>query len=250
MGISTQTEDIIRFYNQSISLDLNQITQINSVEVGFAVTTGIGSTQQIRVWGPQELINNYNIPTQKLDKEIVSINNQIKELQQLVLDIGQQANSVGCGTTGWSLGFTTITVFQDQSRYRGYTYTEPNPFSGTDGVLTDGNAGIGTEDYISLVAIGSYFSPINVCNIPFLGCTSGECTGYATSIANLNSQISDLQDERNNLIDKVNTLKISRADFELQQYAYEQSKNRLNQKIQKTQNILTFLRDPNNAQWL
>ena len=67
MGISTQTEDIIKFYNQSISLDLNQITQINSVEVGFAVTTGIGSTQQIRVWGPQEIIDNYNVPIQKLE---------------------------------------------------------------------------------------------------------------------------------------------------------------------------------------
>ena len=249
MGISTQTEDIIKFYNQSISLDLNQITQLNSVEVGFAITTGIGSTQQIRVWGPQELIDNYDIPIQKLDKEIVSINNRIKNLQQLVLDIGQEANSVGCGTTGWSLGFTTTTVLQDQSRYRGYTYTAPNPFSGTDGVLTNGNSGIGTEDYISLVAIGSYFSPINVCNNLFL-CTSGECTGYATSITNLNSQITSLRTERNDLIDKVNTLKISRADFELQQYAYEQSKNRLNQKIQRTQNILTFLQDPDNAQWL
>lgn len=252
MGISTQTEDIIKFYNQSISLDLNQITQINSVEVGFAVTTGIGSTQQIRVWGPQELIDNYNVPIQKLDKEIVSINNQIRDLQELKLDIGQEANSVGCGTTAWSegSGFTTTIVLRDESKYAGYGYTAPNPFYEIDGVLTNGNAGIGTKTYINPVSIGSYFDPIQDCNDFLLGCTSELCTGYATSITNIQSQITSLQSERNDLIDKVNTLKESRSDFEIQQYAYTQSKNRLNQKIQRTQDILTFLQDPDNAQWL
>lgn len=250
MGISTQTEDIIKFYNQSISLDLNQITQINSVEVGFAVTTGIGSTQQIRVWGPQEIIDNYNVPIQKLDKEIISINNQIRDLQELILDIGQEANSVGCGTTAWNTGFTTTIVLRDQSRYAGYGYTAPNPFARTEGALTNGNAGIGTETYINQVAIGSYFDLIENCNDFLLGCTSQLCIGYATSITNITAQIVGLQTERDYLIDKVNTLKISRADFELQKYAYTQSKNRLNQKIQRTQDILTFLQDPDNAQWL
>jgi|LakMenE01Jun11ns_1017448.scaffolds.fasta_scaffold9957964_7 hypothetical protein len=250
MAISSETEEIIAFYNQRISLDLAQISQIETLEVGIAVTTGIGSTHQIKVFGPNQLIENFDVPIESLDEEVVSINTQIRDLQQLVLDIGEQANSVGCGSTAWVAGLTTTIVNQDQARYRGYTYTAPNPFSPTDGTLTVGNAGIGTQDYINQVAIGSYFSPINVCSNPFLGCTSGECAGYATSITNITNQIQILQTERNDLIDKVNTLKASRSEFELQQYAYTQSKNKLNQRIQSTQQILEFLQDPANDEWL
>lgn len=254
MGISTETEELIEYYNQRISLDLNQISQLNTVEEGYTVRTGIGSTEQIKIWGPSELISLYDIPTEKIDNKIIEINSEIESRQEQILTLGQEANSVGCGTTGigigtTSLGFTTTTVYKDALYYGSYSYSGSNPFSQTSGILTTTNAGVGTQTYVTPVEIGSYFSPIGTCN-DLLNCTPELCAGYATSIANLTSEISTLQSERNGLISKVNTLKTARSEFKLQQYAYNQSKEKLNQKIQSTQAIITFLEDPENTDWL
>lgn len=249
MAISTETENLINFYNQKISLDNAQISQINTVENGYTIKTGIGSTEQIIIWGPNDLISNYDVPIEKLDTRIVEINNEIAELQNDIAVWGETANSVGCGTTGWSIGFTTTIVYEDQVRYKGYSYSGQNPFEAIDGILTIVNSGIGTQSYIQQVAIGSYFSPIGTCYNLFT-CTTQICAGYATSISNAQSQISTLQSERNGLISKVNILKNGRSGFELQQYAYTRSKERLNQQIQDTQSIITFLTDPANDEWL
>jgi hypothetical protein len=79
---------------------------------------------------------------------------------------------------------------------------------------------------------------------------SGVCSGYATSIANLETQIQILQDQRDPLIEKVNTLKINRSDFQLQKYSYDESEVRLNAQLQKTEEIISFLNDPENDEWL
>lgn len=249
MAISTQTENLINFYNQKISLDNAQVTQINTVETGYTLRTGIGTTEQIIIWGPNDLIANYDPPIEKLDKRIVEINAQIVELQNDIAVWGETANSVGCGTTAWSIGFSTTIVYEDQTKYNGYTYSGQNPFQTINGTLTTLNAGIGTQDYIQQVAIGSYFSPINVCYNIFT-CNSQICTGYANSITNAQNQISTLQSERNNLISKVNILKNGRSTFQLQQYTYIRSKERLNEQIQQTQSIISFLEDPANEEWL
>lgn len=247
MAISTEREELLKFYEQKIKLDKQQLTQIEVIEAGYTIDAKNGDTP-IKIWGPSELISYFDVPIESLDTEIVSINDEIRDLQDLVLQIGQEANSVGCGTTAWSVGFTSVTVTRDQSRYRGYSYTSPNPFSGIDGVLNSGNSGIGTQDYINPVSIGTYFGPIDTCNNLFL-CTSELCTGYATSITNLNAQISDLQDERDDLIVKVNDFKIKRIDFELQNYAYTASKQKLNTQIGIASAAIEFLNDPANEQW-
>lgn len=247
MAISTEREELLKFYEQKIKLDKQQLTQIEVIEAGYTIDAKNGDTP-IKIWGPSELISYFDVPIESLDTEIVSINDEIRDLQDLVLQIGQEANSVGCGTTAWSVGFNSITVTRDQSRYRGYSYTSPNPFSGIDGVLNSGNAGIGTQNYINPVSIGTYFDEVGTCNNLFL-CTSELCTGYATSITNLNAQISILQNERDDLIDKVNDFKIKRIDFELQNYAYTASKQKLNTQIGIASAAIEFLNDPANEQW-
>lgn len=245
MAISTQTEALIDLYTQKISLDKQQISQINVVQTGYTIQTGVGSTEQIKVWGPNEIIENYNIPIQKLDKKVLDLNFQISNLQSSVLSVGQEANSVGCGTTGifpeTPVGYSTVTVYQDQVNYRGYSYSGSNPYSTISGSLTIPNSGLGTESYVSQVAIGSYFGPIS---------SGGTCAGYATSIANLNSQISNLQSQRNDLLTKVNFLKTGRSQFELQKYAYERSVEKLNASIGISSSVINFLQDPSNAEWL
>lgn len=250
MAISTQTEALIDFYNQKIYLDTQQITQITQLENGYIIESGIG-TKPLKIYGPDELISNYNHSISPLDSEIVSINTEIQNLQNLVLSIGQEANSVGCGTTAWAVGFTTVTVLQDNARYRGYSYTTPNPFSGINGGLNISNPGIGTQTFINQVSIGTYFSPINTClDLLQITCNSTICSGYATSISNLQSQINTLQTERDNLINKVNILKQSRISPELQRYSYTESKNKINTQIGISSSIIQFLSDPANDQWL
>jgi hypothetical protein len=249
MAISTETENLIEFYNQKIILDQNQISQLNTVQVGYEIRTGIGTTERIKIFGPSELIQNYNVPIEKLDSKIVEINTQIANYQSQILSLGQQANAVGCGTEFWSVGFTSVTVVQDVTNYKGYTYSGRNPFEQISGQLTSSNAGIGTEDYITQPGIGTYYEPIEIC-LSIFTCSNEICSGYATSIANLQAQIEILRDQRDPLIEKVNTLKNNRSDFQLQKYSYDESEVRLNAQLQRTEEIISFLNDPENNEWL
>jgi hypothetical protein len=246
MAISTETQALLDLYNQKISLDTQQLTQINTVETGYTITTGIGASEKIKIWGPTEVIENYNPPIQKLDTKIIEINDQINVLQQSILSVGQAANAVGCGTTGWFVGFTpigfsTVTVLKDQLNYRGYTFTAPNPFSATGAGLTTGTIGLGTESYIAQPTLGVYYGPIGV---------DGICAGYATSITNLTNAIVGLRSERDPLIQKVNFLKTGRSQYELQNYGLKQSKVQVGVAISVSSAIIGFLQNPANAEWL
>jgi len=243
MGISTQTEALIEFYNQKIALDTKQITQVVIVESGYTIKTGIGTTEQIRVYGPQELIDNYNVPINKVDKKVLEYNNQIRNLQDQVLVLGQQANAVGCGTTS----VDAVIVYRDDLNYTGYSFSAPNPFSPLTGTITSSTLGFGTITQANPVAIGSYFGDVGTCYDSPCG---EDCAGFASSITNLNTQITNIKALRDPLIVTVNQLKASRIDFQLQKYAYTQSKVKLNQQIQRTQSIISFLQDPANDEWL
>lgn len=242
MAISTETEALLDFYNQKIILDTKQISQVQVVETGYTVKTGIGITEQIRVYSPQELINNYNVPIKKIDNKVLEYNNQIRSLQNQVLSLGQEANAVGCGTTS----VTAVTVYRDDLNYTGYGFSAPNPFTSMNGTIQTSTLGFGTITEAVPIGIGSYYGNVGTCYDP----PCGNCAGYATSISNLNTQITNLKALRDPLIVKVNELKAGRIDFQLQQYAYTQSKTKLNQQIQRTQSIISFLQDPANDEWL
>lgn len=252
MPISTETESLINLYTQKIELDQKQIEQVNATQEGYTIVTGIGSTDSIKIWGPSEVIDIYNGPIKKIDNKIVNINDQIGTLQYQVLVVSQEALSVGCGSTGWSPGFSTVTIYQDVLNYEGYTFTGSNPFNPIQGVLNSGNLGIGTYNYISQVAIGSYYGSISTCSGFTSPCFLNPqlCPGYASSISTLESQVLTLQIERNDLIAKVNFLKKAKINAELQNYAYEESKSRLNESIGVSNSILSFLQDPVNEEWL
>lgn len=241
MAISTETQALLTFYNQKISLDNQQLSQINTAQTGYTIQTGIGSEYQVKIWGPTEIIENYNVPIKKIDNRIIELNNQIQSLQEDLLDVKQAANNAGCPGFVWIIGFTTTTVLRDNLNYKGYGLTSPNPFSAINGTLTESNPGIGTFNYVTTSVLGSYLEPIS--NV-------GGCAGYAASITALNNQIATLQSERNDLIDKVNFLKPERIPYELQYYAYTQSTAKVNQSISNSNTIISFFEDPANEEWL
>ena len=79
MAISTQTQALIDFYEQKNVLDTNQISQVNIVKTGYTIDRKDGSTP-IKIYGPDELISNFAPAINAIDQEIITINNQIKNL--------------------------------------------------------------------------------------------------------------------------------------------------------------------------
>lgn len=247
MSISTQTAALLDFYNQKISLDKKQLDQITSVQTGYTITTGVGSSDYIKVWGPSDVIENYREPIEKIDNRILEINNQIANLRSQILTIGQNASAAGCGTTG-----SSVTVVSPTISCKVYSFSGTNPFSETTQTLSSSNLGVGVTNSIANVSIGTYPANIGTCST-ITGCTGapgGSCVAAAASITYFENQIPALETQRNDLITKVNFLKNERVQYELQNYAYNQSKAQINSSIGISSSVIDFLKDPNNAEWL
>lgn len=251
MAISTASKNLSDFYAQKIELDRQQLSQLKIItEDGYDFRTGAGETEGIKIWSVTELIDSFNSIIKPLDSEVVSINSQISSLQNQILTLGQEANSVGCGGT-WSIspgyvGVVSVTVYQDILNYKGYQFSGINPFEEINGTITSGNIGVGTYNFVTQVSIGTYFGPINSCNPEFplfFLCDNEECENYANTIINLNSQIVALQSTRDNLNVNINILKSQRISQQLQNYAYSNSKQNIEQSIQYSENVINFLQN-------
>lgn len=258
MAISTNTEALIGLYQQENSQNTDQIKQVEDLETnGYDLNLQDGTS--FKIYGVQETLNFFNEPIEKIDARIVELNNKIVGLQNTILAVGQEANNCGCGgsvgfgSTGapFFLGINTVTVSADTIPYRGYTYTSPNPFAATSGTLTLGNVGVGTENLTGTTSIGVYYGDVGVARTTLPVCPGvTDCTGYATSITNLSNQITPLQNERNGLITKSNYLKAKRATYEIREYAFSTQKTELNSQIAANNDVITFLQDPANEEWL
>lgn len=246
MAISTQTEALIELYNQKLSSDTTQLQQINYVQSGYTIQTGIGETEYIKVWGSSEVIENYNYPIEKLDNRILELNNQIVGLRNNILTIGQNASTAGCGTTG-----SSVTVTAPSVSCKVYAFSGNNPFAESTQTLSSSNLGVGVTNSIVNVTLGTYNSGITSCyGISCSGAPGGSCVAAATSITYFENQIPALESERNDLMIKVNFLKNARVDYELQNYAYTKSTAQINASIGISSSIISFLEDPNNSEWL
>lgn len=245
MSLNEKTQSLISFYEQKIDLDNSQLEQLKIIENKYDTKTGTGLTnrEQITVYGPEETLSYYDYPIKQIDKKIVEINAQINTLQNSLAVVASDSVASGCGTT--SAGITT--VYRDDLKYQGFKYEDPNPFESKSGSITISNAGIGTRSKIEQVGIGSYYNDTATCYDFSLGCG---CPEFASSIVSLESQILTLQNERKKYINKVNDLKEFRIEIELQNYAYKTTRKKLKKQIQKSQKILNFLNDPDNAEFL
>lgn len=227
MAISTQTEALIDLYEKKIIQDQTQLVQINNTIAGYEINTG---TQIVKIYGVTENLANFNVPISGLDNQIVGINSSIYFLYQDIVGIATQANFNGCPAS--PAGITT--VYADVVSYRTYNFTFPNVFGTSTGTITTGNLGIGTQNFISQVAIGTYFefdSNIGVCGI-----------SSAAINAKL-SQINTLAIQRDSYISSVNSLKAARVKYQLEQLGYNQSIVQINSQIADSTAILNILKN-------
>lgn len=227
MTISTQTEALIELYENKIKQDETQLVQINNIIEGYEVNTG---TQIVKIYGVTKNLANFNIPISGLDNQIVGITSNIYNLYQDIVGIATNANADGCPASPAGIA----TVYADVVSYRSYNFTFPNVFGTSTGTITTGNLGIGTQTFISQVAIGTYFSfdtNIGICGIA------------SAAIDSKLAQINTLISERNPYITNVNTLKAARVKYQLEQLGYNQTIVQITGQIAESNSILTILKN-------
>ena len=230
MSISTQTEALIELYETKVERDQTQLVQINNTIAGYEINTG---SNIVKIYGVTENLSNFNIPISGLDNQIVGITSNIYNLYQDIVGIATLANFNGCPTTiDENTGITT--VYADVVSYRTYNFTFPNVFGTSTGAITTGNLGIGTQTFISQVAIGTYsqFDSNNeVCGIA------------SAAIVSKLAQINTLISQRDPYISNVNTLKAARVNYQLEQVGYNQSVIQITGQISESNSILTILKN-------
>ena len=237
MPAGPETEYLIESYKRAIKQDQTQLEQLDQVIKGLVIKTEEDEEPTAIIEGVNDQINRFDPSTKGLDTRILSLNDQIRGLQEQIVGLGQSANVFGCV----GLGTTVTSVIGDQVNLHIWSFTSPNPFSQSQQVLTANNLGVGTYNGISTVSIGTYAN--------FASDDGVDCAGYATSISNLQAQITPLRTQRNEVITEINILKEERSRYQLQKYGYDVSITQLNAEITKKQNLIVALEDPDNQQW-
>jgi len=158
------------------------------------------------------------------DKKILPIITEIKNLQNQIIVLSNQAFAVGCGTTTGATTLNEDIVTNNTQNVNDKNYTGTDPFGGqSTPEISSSNIGVGTLTVYSAnggSGIGTLYSGIGSCYSPGIGSclVDGDCAGYATSIANLNSQITTLRNQLPPLISDTNVLKEERKQSEIQRY--------------------------------
>ena len=203
--------------------------------------TAIGHIEE-EIPKQDEIINEFTEIVIPIDNEVVSITSQINDLKNQIAVLSQQAYSVGCGTTS---GATTIypdTVQTYSENMTSPSYDGTNPYGGQSNTsLTSSNVGVGTflvyvQDDSSQSGIGTLYAGISSCYNSLLGCDyvfgqdSTVCTGYASSIAALESQISPLRAQLPNKISDSNAIKTERRYSQTERYGQKRGMATLNER--------------------
>jgi hypothetical protein len=230
MAISTQTKALIELYENKVQRDQTQLIQINTTIAGYEINTG---TNIVKIYGVTENLSNFSIPIIGLDNQIVGITSNIYNLYQDIVGIATNANADGCpASIDENTGIST--VYADVVSYRSYNFTFPNVFGTSTGTITTGNLGIGTQTFISQVAIGTYF--------PF-DSNIGACGIASAAINSKLAQINTLAIQRNSYISNVNSLKAARVKYQLEQLGYNQTIVQITGQIAESNSILTILKN-------
>lgn len=256
-------QETLNFFNEPIEKIDTRIVELNTKIVGLQNTIlavgqaanacGCGGTG-IKVWQPTTAYTAGEYVSTTAGNVYLIASNGTSGASEPSHTTGTVGiyTFVSSGYTGLGyLSLSDTTVVNDAIPYRGYAYTSPNPFAATSGTLTLGNVGVGTENLITTSTIGTYANDVGIARTTLPICPGvTDCTGYATSITNLSNQITTLQTERNGLITKSNYLKSKRSTYEIREFAFSNQKTELNAQISSNNDIITFLQDPANEEWL
>lgn len=196
----------------------------------------------------QKTIDLFDEPTKTSDNKIISLISDINTAKGQIAILSQSARAAGCGTT---VGVTTI--YPDVVRVAKFntsssTYDGDSPFSVTTQILSSSNSGIGTKNIFtqsdsSQSGIGILYADIGTCYDIILSvpqCTVG-CADTSTQIQNLQTLISNKQNEIQSMISNINDLKYTRHDWEIERYSFNKGIQHMNNKNTQYQNAINIM---------
>lgn len=198
-------------------------------------------------------VQNYKDLASISDSDLYNKVTQINEKKNQIITLINDAIGIGCSSgITTSPGYIGITSFvtTDSAKVKKYQfddYSTANPFVSSTANLSSSNIGDGYKTTFTINGgsdVGSYKTiTYNALHqiIP-----NGEtiCSGYASSITTLISEIQTLQSQVDqDLISDTNTLKNKKIDSELFVWGQKRQKTKLQQQKTENNNIKTLVTD-------
>lgn len=205
MATQPQKDNLLKLFQNTINQNIDLIAD-NEVSI-----------QEI-----QPVIDNFDPSCKGIDRQIVTIVNNINTLKTEIVTLYSQAYSVGCGTTGGATVVYPDTAIDSSYNLSNPSYDSDEPYEVTNQTLTTSNVGFGTfviytKSNNQVTGLGSAYGSIQSCfRIP---CTSGNCVNYSNQITEKQNQIISLQAQVDNLSSSVNSLKTERIDYQIRRWS-------------------------------
>ena len=236
MAIGPQTNALIDSYKLKIEQKRKNKVQIEETKRGYSVVDSEGGTIA-RIEDISVVINRFTPAVNGLDTEILRINNLINDQQTLIDNLYIGATQVGCST---HVDDTTavVTTSRDDVYAYSWSFSGINPFVESNTVLTTSNIGVGTYTGIVVTSIGTHFA------------LDGTCPGYADSITAAETAIVTLKAQRDPVLSSVQDLKEARAEYQLQQYGYDQATSQIDTEIAEAEAVITALESSDSQYYL
>ena len=198
-------------------------------------------------------VQNYKDLASISDSDLYNKVTQINEKKNQIITLINAAAGIGCSSgITTSPGYIGITSFvtTDSAKIKKYqfdNYSTNNPFVSSTVSLSSSNLGDGYQTTFAINGgsdVGSYKTVYY--DAAYQVITDGEtiCSGYASSITTLISEIQTLQSQIDqNLISDTNTLKSKKTDSELFVWGQKRQETKLQQQKTENDNIKTLVTD-------
>ena len=236
MAIGPQTNALIDSYKLKIEQKRKNKVQIEETKRGYNIVDSEGGTIA-RIEDISVVINRFTPAVNGLDTEILRINNLINDQQTLIDNLYVGATQVGCSTYVDDTT-TVVTTSRDDVYAYSWSFSGNNPFVESNTLLTTSNIGVGTYTGIIVTSIGTHFA------------LDGTCPGYADSITAAENAIVTLKAQRDPVLSSVQNLKEARAEYQLQQYGYDQATSQIDTKIAEAEAVITALESSDSQYYL
>jgi hypothetical protein len=230
MATQPQKDNLLKLFHGTIKQNIDLIAD-NEVSI-----------QEI-----QPVIDDFDPSCKGIDRQIVTIVNNINTLKTEIVTLYSEAYAVGCGTTGGATVVYPDTVIDSSYNLSNPSYDSGEPYEITNQTLTTSNVGFGTfviytKDNNQVTGFGTAYSGIQSCFGEL--CTSENCVNYSNQIVEKQNQIISLQAQVNELSFSVNSLKTERINYQIRRWADNNTIRNLKEENERIKVSIRVLNNP------
>lgn len=208
-----------------------------------------------------EVVANYENLVKPLDEQMYDYNEQINQKKQLIVDLVNEAITIGCTYISPIIGVATSpgaeniggvsvgigsTIREDRAIISRYTNLDDpqseNPFDpDVDENISSSNLGKGYKNYTdnnsgNILTSNYKFIPSTLISHPIS--VGSSCVGIANSIISLAQEIDALRPLREQNVEEINLLKEDKKAEEVRRWGLKQSELELETRKEKLTNLL------------